>query len=87
MIPKKQDFYSQEISSLFYKIKNNYKETDIAIGAVLFEKMQEIDKEICELKRENYKLKYPDFNGKKKIVLEFIELAQENYDFISDHNF
>lgn len=87
MIPRKQDFYSQEISSLYYKIKNNYKETDTTIGAVLFEKMQEIDKAICELKRENYNLKYPDFNCKKKIVLEFIELAQENYDFMSDHNF
>lgn len=87
MIPKKQDFYSQEISSLYFKIKNNYKEADTPIGAVLFEKMQEIDKVVCELKRENYKLKHPDFNSKKKIVLDFIELAQENNDFMSDHNF
>lgn len=87
MIPKKQDFYSQEISLLYYKIKNNYKETDAPIGAVLFEKMQEIDKKICELKRENYKFKYPDFQTRKQIVLDFIKLSQKNHNFISEHNF
>lgn len=87
MIQKKQDFYSQEISSLYFKIKNNYKETDTTIGAVLFEKLQELDKKICELKNENYKLKFPDFSTRKQIVLDFIELSQENYNFMSDHNF